>query len=582
MRHDFALTEQNAGVVAEICRRLDGLPLAIELAAARIKLLPASDLLARLERRLPLLTHGPRDAPARQHTLRDTIAWSYNLLSERERQVFETLGVFVGGFDIDAAEAVVDTADRADTMGVVELIGLLEEKSLLRTEEVEGRLRIYLLETIREFALERLAEAGRESQARGRHAAYYVSLAEAIRPRIEGPEGPVALARLETEHANMRAALAWAVERGDAETALRLVAALWKFWWVHRHLRDGRAQAERALDLVRDGFADLRVQAHYAAGSLAMGMHDLAAARKHGNAALALKPLVADRFWAGPPHFLLGNVARLQEDLADARAQYTAALSISEELPPSYPLAQHLAAMALASLGAVACAEGELDEALAFSNEALAIWLERGDPWGQGIAVFNLAEIAARRGEYALAAKHYRESISLNLEAGDRAGIGDAMAGLAFVAAHMHTPKRAARLLGASEAIKAMAGSSVATLIPADRKEIIDTAQRALGAEAFATERAAGAALGLDEALSECAKPLVASAGDESDSGIGLSARELEILNLIADGHTNREIADRMSVSLRTVTTHTANAYNKLGVSSRTAAVAAARRRGLL
>jgi predicted ATPase/class 3 adenylate cyclase len=250
---DFALTAENASAVADLCVRLDGLPLAIELAAARVKLLPPPALLTRLERRLPVLTGGPRDLPARQRTLRDTIAWSHDLLSPQEQTLFQRLSVFAGGSTLEAVEAVANPDGGLDTFAA--LAALVDHSLLRQSEGADGEPRFVMLETIREYGLERLAEhvsvVLRES-----HAHYYLALAERLRPRIDSREGKTILARLDAEHPNLRAALTWAIEQGDADIGVQLGAASWKFWYVRglaRSIGMARAGVRTARRLVTGG-----------------------------------------------------------------------------------------------------------------------------------------------------------------------------------------------------------------------------------------------------------------------------------------------------------------------------------------
>ncbi|MCD6034106.1 MAG: hypothetical protein K0S78_6292, partial [Thermomicrobiales bacterium] len=235
---DFALTDANAAAVAEICRRLDGLPLAIELAAARIKILPPQALLERLGERLKVLTGGARDAPARQRTLRDAIAWSHDLLAPHEQTLFRRLAVFAGGCTLEAVETIANADGDLDTLE--EMSSLVDESLLREIEGPDDEPRFAMLETIREYGLERL-EASRESgTVQERHATYFAGVAEALRPHLYGPDQGRTVTRLEAEQGNMRAALAWAIEHADAATGLRLAANLRKFWLLRSQLTEGR------------------------------------------------------------------------------------------------------------------------------------------------------------------------------------------------------------------------------------------------------------------------------------------------------------------------------------------------------
>ena len=267
VRPDFALTERNARAIAEICARLDGLPLALELAAARVRLLPPEVLAVRLERRLALLTGGARDLPARQRTLRDTIAWSYDLLDPDEQRLFRRLAVFAGGCTLEATEAICGAG-----LDVLDRLASLVDQSLMRgetTEDPAGEARFAMLETVREYAHERL-EVSWEAEVLGRrHADFFLALAEEAEPKLTGREQGVWLARLEEEHANLRAVLSRARERGEWETLLRLAGALGHFWIVRGHLSEGQRWLEEALSHRGRGSAKAQAKALLAAGTVA-------------------------------------------------------------------------------------------------------------------------------------------------------------------------------------------------------------------------------------------------------------------------------------------------------------------------
>ncbi|HEX5849945.1 MAG TPA: hypothetical protein VFY59_12185, partial [Rubrobacter sp.] len=257
-RPDFSLDAREAPVVAEICLRLDGLPLAIELAAARVKLLPPEALLARLEKRLPFLAGGPRDLPARQRTLGDTIRWSYDLLDEDEQRLFRRLSVFDGGCILPAIESVCGPGGGGP--GVLDdVTSLIDNNLLRRVEDEAGMVRLAMLETIREYALDRLRECGEEHAVRRVHASYFLALAEEANPHLTTAEQMRWLDLLETEHNNLRAALRWSLQNEDVETTLRLAGALWRFWYVRGHLGEGKRWLDLALDL-EAGDSALRVR----------------------------------------------------------------------------------------------------------------------------------------------------------------------------------------------------------------------------------------------------------------------------------------------------------------------------------
>jgi len=329
VKDDFALTDENAQAVADICRRLDGLPLAIELAAAWVKVLPPAALLARLERRLPLLTGGGRDVPRRQQTMRDTIAWSDDLLTPREQRLFRRLAVFVGGFTLEAAEAVALGDGEDVDVDVLDGIAALADHSLLRQEPgTDGVPRYFMLETVREYGGERLAEGGEADAARRAHAAHYLGVAERAEAAFYGSRPEPWRDLLETEHDNFRAALAWAGAAGEVETALRLGARLEPLWWVLGHAGEGRRWLERAL-AGGDGAPDaVRAEALGVAGRLAWQQGDHAGATALAADALALARPTGDRAGMAGALNVLGMVAGARGRQAEARQRFEAALAL--------------------------------------------------------------------------------------------------------------------------------------------------------------------------------------------------------------------------------------------------------------
>ena len=472
--------------------------MAIELAAARIKLLPPHSLLTRLERRLPLLISGARDASARQRTLRDTIAWSHDLLIEPERILFRRLAIFSGGWTLEAAEVVANPNGDFD---VLSGLAALVDMSLARQfEQSQGDPRFAMLETIREYAVEQLAASADAVVMRQALTDYCVDLAERLRPQIEGPEGAAILNRFEAEHGNLRAALMWAVERNDAETLLRLVAALWKFWFVRSYAVEGRDWSERALALNADWLA-LRLEVIYAAASFARQQGDLCRAAALGEEGAALANAEGDTLHAAMLVFLLALVAYDLGDLGTARARAEEAVVHFRALPPSHWLASHGVAIALNALSEVAARQGDLAAAVPALEEALTIWRQRGDAWGIALALTNLADLALRRGDMVVAARHYRDGLAGNWEVGDKAGIGFCLESLAWLAAR-EKPEQATRLLAAAEVVREAVGGPLGEM-QGPHEQAIATARGALGDERFAAAWSAGYAMPLEEIVTE-------------------------------------------------------------------------------
>jgi DNA-binding CsgD family transcriptional regulator len=592
VRPDFRLSAENAGAVGAICARVDGLPLAVELAAARVRLLSPAEIVARLAHPFELLTGGPRDRPDRQRTLADTISWSLALLDRGARTMFARLGVFVGGFTVDAAEAV---AGDPDASGVIDALATLIDHGLVqRPAEPGPASRPRLLETIREFALEELAASGEQDNVRAAHAAFYVGLA-----RSGDSE------RLEPEQANLRAALRWYLAREDQEGALALSSASSAFWLSRGHLTEGRTWLEQALALGDGPPTADRARASIAAGLLAYHQADYAVAATHlergldqcrelgdeADVARALAALALARTRAGdlaPALHLaeealaayrrlddeagvgrsletLGRVLWIRGDYGQARNRLQESRAVARRLG-----ARDLVARASQGLGYVALAEGDLEAADALLEESLAEFRELGDRWWALRGMCALGHVAARRGARAAARLRFAQGHEIARELGDPMLEAACLEGLAGA----HGPALAARLLGAAESLRELAGAAWPAFVHADCERSADRARRALGDERFAAEWARGRAMGAAEILS-LAPPR------PPGHPAGLTLREVEVLRLVAAGLTDAQVAERLVLSVRTVHSHVRSIYRKLGVSSRAAATGYALRQGL-
>jgi predicted ATPase/DNA-binding SARP family transcriptional activator/uncharacterized protein HemY len=483
VKPDFVLTAENASAVAEICARVDGLPLAIELAAARVKLFSPQALLARLERRLNILTSGARDLPPRQQTLRSTIDWSYHLLNAGEQTLFGRLGVFVGGCTLEAAEAVCYMNGDLP-IDSVEGIATLVDQSLLRQEEdVDGEPRLVMLETIREYALERLEASGEAETIRRQHAAYHLKLAEQAEPQLHGPEPVAWLERLEAEHDNLRAALAWSQSvDGDAVLGLQLAGNLWRFWSIRGYLSEGRTWLERLLALAPSSAIPASSWAHalHGAGVLARHQGDCSGTAALCGQSLALFRELGHRQgvarslnelgWAvqargeyeramayyqegldlfrclgdqrGIAEVLdhLGRVARGRGDYRQATACFRESLSLFRTLGDTRGTA-----IALKSLGSVLWIQGDNAAARSLHEESLALFRTLGDTWGVALALDHLGLVAREQGEYAVAHAHFEESLALRRDIGDREGIAFVLRDLGTLAhqqGHVHQARQ--------------------------------------------------------------------------------------------------------------------------------------------
>ena len=441
IRSDFQLTADNAATIAQICLRLDGLPLAIELAAARIKVFTPQALLARLDRRLQVLTGGARDLPLRQRNLRSTLAWSYQLLDAREQQLFRQLSVFVGGCTLEAAEVVCGTLRESEEEGsILDRIASLLDKSLLKQTEQDDEPRLLMLETIREYGLEALASAGEAQATHEAHATYYLALAEEAEPQLVGPQQIVWLNRLEQEHDNLRAALRWALERGKArhsmELALRLGGALLRFWLMRGHWSEGRTFLEDALAGREGTVASVRGKALYTAAVLAFVQGDPDQAKLLSEESLALFREIKDIGSVMQCLNLLADVATQRGNLPAARSLLEEALALSRELSDKQYLVyspfysaevfflQREDARARALLAEVFFLQGEYARARALSEEHLARQREQGNKRNVADDLLFLAEILfVSQGDAATLRSLLEEGFALAGEVGDKAKI---------------------------------------------------------------------------------------------------------------------------------------------------------------
>jgi len=578
---DFALTAGNAAAVAAICRRLDGLPLAIELAAARVKVLPPPQLLLRLEHRLPLLIGGGRDQPERLRTMRAAIAWSYDLLTPEAQIFFRRLAVFVGGFTLEAAAAVAGAVSGED-LDVLDGVAALLEQSLLRLDERPGSEgatspRYRMLETIREFGQEQLAASGEAELTNRRHADFFAALAEqAEMPLVAGDARW--LERLTAEHGNLRAALTWAIEDGATEPALRLVGALMPFWYLRGEFTEGQAWVERALALDGDVHVPpwVRVSALGTASQHARLHGDLARAIALGEEGLALARSSDDQLGTGNMLLQLGDACNYQRHFDRASAYYTEAAAVFAELNEPHLVLQAVENLAMNALG-----RGDDAEAVRWAEEGFARAHALAQPWSIARALFIMGMLAYKGGDPAGAATAAQESLAIHWQEGHRYNVMWRLDFVAVLAADL-SPERAARLFGAAEGLRDEFGMPLHGNWD-DRDPAVARIRAALGEEAFAAAWAAGRALPLDGAVAEA---LAASpepvASVPAPSTHGLTPREQEVLRLLVDGRSNQAIADQLFVSLRTAESHVRHIYDKLDVTSRAAAVAYALRHGLV
>ena len=577
---DFALTPDNAVAVAEICRRLDGLPLAIELAAARVKVLPPAALLARLDHRLPLLTGGGRDVPERQQTMRAAIAWSHNLLAAEEQALFRSLSVFAGGFTLAAAE-VVASGSGAPGIDPFEGVASLTDKSVLRQEAGPGgEPRFVMLETVREFALDQLGASNEEDAIRERHATWCLTLAEAAGLDLDAGRWAGWVARLDAELDNIRAALAWFDAAGQPANVLRLLTPIFQYWIHGPYHAEIRRWLEAVLRAAPDAPVAVRVDALYIAAMATSFLGDGSAAVAYAEEGLALARELNDPFALGRAHYVVGVARAFSGDVGRAAVAYEEAVSLLRTTGVT-----SWGAMALAELGDTRLMTGDVAAAVPLLDEALALLRRIESPLGIALTLGERAHAARLQGDQVLAGRLFAESIAVAEEIGSQRLLRGGVAGQAGVALALGQPERAVRLLGAVEAESETRG--VGRIAHAAHTQRIAADARArLGESAFAAAWNEGRSLRFADALAD-ALTIASSVGKSPqpvprETVSGLTQRELDVLRLLAEGNSDREIGEALFIGARTVQTHVANLFAKLGVNARAEAAAVAVRRGLV
>jgi predicted ATPase/DNA-binding CsgD family transcriptional regulator len=664
VKPELQVTNANAPAVAEICARLDGLPLAIELAAARIKLLPPQALLARLDQRLQLLTSSIRDVPARQQTLRKTIQWSYDLLATQEQQLFRRLSVFVGGCSLQAIETLTSALGN-NAPPMLDEVAYLIDKNLLQQTAQEGEdLRLTMLETIREYGLEALSRSEEMERARQAHADYYLTLAEEAAREFRGPQQAMWLERLEREHDNLRAALQWSLEPAQAgsnpEMALRLCEALEVFWEVRGLYSEGRTFLEQALAGSKEVTVPLRARALSAAAGFAFAQSDYDRAEALCQESLVLYRELGDT--RGIAFSLQGlaliapkkgahietTCSLLEESLAlyrkldDKRAiawslvsladftsfrgeynrghaLYEESLSIHRELGNKRGVAVCLKQSALLLFGVrgdqsiirtrleesltifrelgdkdgmafcfwlsgwAAFSQGDLVTAHNQLEQSLVLWQDIGDRWRAIWVLPILGRVKAHQGDFIAARAIQEESLESARGFHDHWLCAFCLEGLASVVAAQGEDAWAAHLWGAAESLRENCGIPLTPVERVDDEPAVAAVRIHLGEQAFAIAWTRGRTMTLEQVLEIPAlaamstltsreHPLKATSRQSLSYPAGLTAREVEVLRLVAQGLTDAQVADRLVISPRTVNTHLTSIYNKLGVDTRTAA----------
>ena len=623
----FTLTSENVGAVLQICRHLDGIPLATELAAARVKVLSVEQIAARLDDAHRLLTGGRRTALPRHQTLMATMDWSYSLLAEQERLLFRRLSVFAGGFTLEAAEAVC--TDEGIKQGeILDVLARLVDKSLVVVEAHRGEGRYRLLETIRQYAREQLREAGEVARLQERHWAWYTGLVARAEPELLGPRQVVWFNRFESEHDNLRATLRYLLERGEVAIAARIFGgAFWHFWLYRGYLTEGRTILERILAqfseqtsmrawvllnaglsarfqgdstratiLLEEGLTLSRTLSEpqliayflYSLGELRYSRGDYEQATTLYEECLPLLRELRDKVVLPLALSRWSEILLTQGEYERSRALCEEGLALAREMGAPDKIAGSLTDLATALLE-----QGNHEQVRALCEESLVIWQQLGHKAGCAHTLTILGRLALQQGDVERATRCYQESLALRQETGEKEGIAAALEGLARVAAVQGQTRSAAQLYGAAEALRTVMGTPLPPGERASHEHAVATVCADLDEAAFAQAWAVGRAMPLEQAIAAAvqvreqgrsqqepqtvlATPAISQAGATRTSLFGLTARELEVLQLVSLGLTDAQIAEKLVISPRTVEAHVRSLLNKLGVGSRTAATRAA------
>jgi len=590
VRPDFQPDEADLDAIAEICGHVDDLPLAIELAATRVKVLSPSTMIARLERRLELLTSGSRDAPARHRALRDTIDWSVELLDDDEKALFVRLAVFVGGCTLEAVEEVCG--------GDVEALGSLVDKSLVRAD---GE-RFGMLETIHEYAGELLVTAAEADARRRAHAAYYLRFVQTATSGLAASDQAKWRATLEADHDNFRAALRFSLDSGDGATVLQLCASLWRFWFERGYLSEGRLWLEESLAGSSEA-SRARARALSGNSVLAHYQGDYDRAEELSRDALELSRSLDDARGVAEAYTGIALILRTRGDYPAAEKLFREALAVYEELED-----EEGAARAVDRLAMCLVVAGDMDRARPLFERSLALFRQLGDSHGVALGLYGLsatrpagacatarshadesldilravgdrraygkalwsaAEINAELGDVGTAAAQFEESLTLFVEFGDRWFGGIVLESAALLAAATGDAERAVHLLAAAEAIRNTLEVPLWVGFRERHERVLAEERSALGESRFIAAWEEGTRIPLAAAV-ELVAPERTDAS--TDAAEGLTPREVEVLALVAEGLTDADVAERLVVSIRTVHAHLRSIYRKLDIHSRSAA----------
>lgn len=590
----FQLGRENVTAIAAICRRLDGLPLAIELAAARIRVLSPIDLLSRLDSALPVLSGGARDLPERQRTMRRAIEWSYDLLDAPQKSLFTSLSVFRGGWTLEAAEAVAGGKDKPD-VDVLDNMSLLVEQSLVVAQRTDdGSTRFRFLVPIREFAAEHLERWGDARQVRKRHAEYLLQLSAQAEVGLTGPQQVKWLSRLELERDNIRAAFTWLLSAQEWDVATRLGWNLWVFLWIRGYQAEGRSWMSPVLEQGSRVPPVARARALGLSGALALGQGDIPVADSCSAGSYSLFASEGDELSAARIHLVLGLIASASGDAGRAVSHLREAAEVFRGSDHHF-----WAGLAVSAHGMLPFRDGDYDRAEVLLAEGHDLARRAGDRFSRYIALYNHARLSQSRGNTVEAAGLFREGLVFSLEVGDRANIAYCLEGLAAVVVARGDADRAARLLGGADALFEAVGARVYTYRPdtSQREQTAAAAQAQLDEDGWAVAWDAGRTMPMDDVVAMALTITLSGGGDHMSpaqpepgpsspesrliSIYGLTAREIEVLGFLITHHSYREIADALYISPRTVGTHITSIHSKLGVTSRREAAKIAAEIGL-
>ncbi|PYS99481.1 MAG: hypothetical protein DMF63_11515 [Acidobacteria bacterium] len=512
---NFRLTDENGRDVAEICARLEGLPLAIELAAARTRILSPSAILSKLENRLQFLTGGPRDLPERQRTMQGAIDWSYDLLDEIDKAVFRRISVFAGSFSLEAAEAVCARDGKTNDVAVVDAITSLIDKSLvIKVEGKGGERRFSMLDVVREYAAQSLKAAGEEDSAERAHSEYFVSLGEKAEPFLQAAQSAEWLDRLEDEHDNLRSAVQWSLTN-DPSLAVRLAVSVRNFWLLHSHLSEGYRWLKAALEVAGEPPAALRFKLMNGLGLAARFRGDYETARKAYADGLAAGKEAGDKQGVALSSRGLGLVAMQLGDTAGSRQYFESGLAISRELDDKFGIA-----ISLSFLGDLARTERDFSRARPLFEESLGLFRALDNKSAVSDALNNLGAACFGEGDPAVAKKHFAEAANLALDLGNKMTISYSLDGFAALAIENGDPKRAARLSGAADGLRESIGYKIEPAEQVFRDAYFAKLLATLSEEELARELKRGHATPPEKAVSLAFKEYRPIAETQEDSGI--------------------------------------------------------------